>query len=234
MLHARLRAAAGRDRIPTDGLIAHYTMDNVAGSTLVDEMGNYGGTISGSPAFNAGILGNAIDFSGNSGYIGSFGMTGVLLDGLSFWLYTPSSITSASPLEVHGTISTLDGFIGTGAVTTEFSGETLTVEVFSGSLSNFRAYYIKDTIPAGWNHIVMHWTGAGYEFSLNGSAVTTFIFNKGAGGPTGRLDLQHFQLGKRFNYSQFSTKKVDQVRVYSNAGAGLSVDEITALYNEGA
>lgn len=69
MLHHRLRAAAGArgsgggGGIPTD-YIAFYTMDNISGSTLVDETGAYDGTING-VAFSAGCSGQAAQFEGN-------------------------------------------------------------------------------------------------------------------------------------------------------------------------
>ena len=61
MMRRRMLAAAGRDRIPTDGLVAWYTMDNISGSTLVDEMGNYNGTIYGATP-GSGFL----DFDGTN------------------------------------------------------------------------------------------------------------------------------------------------------------------------
>lgn len=67
MLGPMLRAAAGNGGggIPTDGLIAHWTMDNIVGSTLVDEMGNYDATLEGSPTTTAGAAGVALVFDGD-------------------------------------------------------------------------------------------------------------------------------------------------------------------------
>lgn len=66
MIHSRLRAAAGnRGSIPTDGLVAHYTMDNISGSTLVDEMGNFDGTIYNASQV-AGAVGQALQFQGST------------------------------------------------------------------------------------------------------------------------------------------------------------------------
>lgn len=66
----RMRAAAGnRGEIPTDGLVAWYTMDNISGSTLVDEMGNYNGTINGSPTQVSGLIGQALSFDSTGDYV---------------------------------------------------------------------------------------------------------------------------------------------------------------------
>lgn len=231
----RLRAAAGRARIPTDGLIAHYTMDNISGSTLVDEMGNYDGTLVNSPAFTPGIIGNAIDFDGNSGYAGSFGMTGVLLDAFSFWIYAPEEITSATATAYHfGTLSTLAGYAAIGPASSAYNDETLSFLFFGATLSDRSFYYIKDTLPLGWNHVVFNWDGSTYKISLNGTERTTFHHTEGTGEPSGRVDLEYLTLGKRYNYEQHSTLQLDQARIYSNSGLGLDASEISALYNEGA
>src|SRR5690554_7200851 len=65
MLHHRLRAASGAQQnggggIPENGLLAHYTMENISGGTLIDETGNYDGTIYGA-TIGAGYL----DFDGS-------------------------------------------------------------------------------------------------------------------------------------------------------------------------
>lgn len=52
----------GGGGIPLNGLIAWYTMDNITGSTLIDEMGNYNGTIYGAAPV-AGVVDNALDFT---------------------------------------------------------------------------------------------------------------------------------------------------------------------------
>lgn len=53
--------------IPSD-FIAHYTMDNISGSTLVDEAGNYDGTITGAVTAT-GNDGDALYFDGTNDYV---------------------------------------------------------------------------------------------------------------------------------------------------------------------
>lgn len=94
MLHNRLRAAAGnRDGIPTDGLVAWYTMDNISGSTLVDEMGNYDATIDGATQV-VGVDGQALSFDGSNDKVTSLGYVSGDTDmAWSFWFKTTQTST---------------------------------------------------------------------------------------------------------------------------------------------
>lgn len=218
--------------IPTDGLAAHWTMDNIVSTTLVDEQGSYDGTISASPSFNAGVIGDAVDFNGNSGYLGSFGMTSVTLSAISMWIYITSPVTSASAFNLMGTIATLHGLFCTGSWSVVPTNETLSFSFHGPSVSDLKVYYIRDNIAAGWHHVVLNWTGSSYEISLGGAQKTTYTATNGSGYPAGQVTLQYLQFGKRFSVSQYTDYKFDQVRVYDRGSAGLYADEINALYNE--
>ncbi|SEQ24826.1 Concanavalin A-like lectin/glucanases superfamily protein [Amphritea atlantica] len=54
--------------IQLTGLYAHWTMDNIDGTTLIDEMGNLNGTIHGAISV-PGFHGNALSFNGNGDHI---------------------------------------------------------------------------------------------------------------------------------------------------------------------
>lgn len=55
--------ATSRPRTSTANLLSHHTMDNISGSTLVEELGNHDGTIVGAVAAT-GQVGNGLDFDG--------------------------------------------------------------------------------------------------------------------------------------------------------------------------
>lgn len=54
--------------IPTDGLVRHYTGDNVSGTTLIDETGGGNATLVNGPTVVAGYNGNAIQYDGTNDY----------------------------------------------------------------------------------------------------------------------------------------------------------------------
>lgn len=64
-LHHALRAAAG-DTVPitSNGLIAHWSMDNIGVSILVDETGVYDAALEGGWSQVAGVDGQALNFDG--------------------------------------------------------------------------------------------------------------------------------------------------------------------------
>lgn len=76
--------------VPTDGLICHYTMDSVVGSTLYDETGNYNGTINGAVQVD-GHIGLALNFDGiDDGAIANIGTTSGPIT-YSFWFAADST-----------------------------------------------------------------------------------------------------------------------------------------------
>lgn len=58
---------------PSTDLYVHYTMDNLSGSTVIDEQGNYNLTATNSPSVVSGHEGNAFDFNGTNQYLADTG-----------------------------------------------------------------------------------------------------------------------------------------------------------------
>lgn len=53
--------------IPTNGLVTHLTMNNVSGTTIIDETGNYNGTITGATQVD-GIVDKCMYYDGSNDY----------------------------------------------------------------------------------------------------------------------------------------------------------------------
>jgi len=66
MALARFCQPALEPGIPVEGLVAHYTMDDVSGSSLLDVSGNGNHGDINSGTFVPGLMGNAISFPGGS------------------------------------------------------------------------------------------------------------------------------------------------------------------------
>lgn len=58
---------------PSTDLYIKYTMDNLSGSTVIDEQGNYNVTATNSPSVVSGHEGNAFDFNGSNQYLANTG-----------------------------------------------------------------------------------------------------------------------------------------------------------------
>ncbi len=72
-----------------NGLLSHYTMDNISGTTLFDETGNYDGTLVGTEATQVdGYLGKALSFGGAGSVTTT--LLGLADMSLSFWLNVPT------------------------------------------------------------------------------------------------------------------------------------------------
>ena len=220
MLHAMLRAAAGRDRIPTDGLIAHYTMDNVIGSTLIDETGNYDGTITG-----ATQTGEYLSFDGvndkvvMSGTVTPFGaLTGL---SVSFDWYWPSSASFDTFGSIIGNLKTsdssndYDGF----AIQTLTAGEVRWFG-FGSDSADVNSYIITQD---QWVKIVAIWDGTGLYFVRDNSwsSRTALAVND-------MTTTEELTFGKLPYSSLYSPGRLKNVRVYDRA---LSAAEVTAIYN---
>jgi len=232
MLGPMLRAAAGNagGGIPTAGLIAHYTMDSISGSTLTDDVGNYDGTIYGATQV-PGKIGNALSFDGND-YVSTSGFSGPV-NAISFWVYSDSPRTSASSAEIVLDFDDTDddqAQITLGASTSHATDETLLLGDGSGG-AGFGRTYIKDTIPAGWSHIVINWNGSQYDIFVNGSQKTTYAGSDS--GHCGRFygNIDKLTLGRwgSGTYNRFLNGALDSMRFYS---VSLSDSDIAALYAE--
>lgn len=77
--------------------VAIWTMDNIVGSTVIDECGNFNATRHGGTSVIAGHIGNALLFNGTNGYLtcGNAIPTGDFL--ISAWVDTNQIITDSSP-----------------------------------------------------------------------------------------------------------------------------------------
>lgn len=233
MLHHRLRAASGARQnggggdIPTD-YIAFYTMDNISGSTLVDETGNYDGTIYGATT-TTGVIGDALSFDGvndyvkMSGTITPFGaLTGLAV---SFWWYWPRGASFDVYASIIGNLksggdsvgSDYDGF----AIQTISRGTIRWFGFGSGQAANNL-----HTIPLDqWVHCVAMWDGSGLIFVKNNVASARSPLTINDMGTTEELHI-----GKLPYAPLYAPGRVDLIRIYPRV---LTSSEITALYEEG-
>ena len=227
MLHHRLRAASGNfgRGIPTDGLVAWYTMDNIAGSTLVDEQGVYNGTINGAIS-GTGVIGQALDFDGVNDYVA---LSTVPDRGdnsqytLSVW-FRHTGAQSTSIVEQVFSFGNSIGFSYSHS-SAVFRGAVFTRNS-SGSFASSGNKVIAGDV---WVHLVVVCNGGTITPYFDGVPSSALAWNGTYGTPTFsgmRLGCGGDSGGVPIN---FFNGKIDMVRLYNRA---LSQEEVTALYEE--
>lgn len=231
MLHNRLRAASGNlgDGIPTNGLVAWYTMDNVSGSTLVDEQGSFDGTISGASQAS-GYIGQGLSFDGVNDNVNSMGNP--ITSGsfaISFWVKGTAADRRIVDLGrgtggpgtvagVHTKLFLSDYFVvddGAGGSIVMSSGdpEGAPPNNGAGSFTHVIAMFDDNTKTASY-----YTDGVLWRSVTNGSlGSVTYTHQAVLGANANGLS------------TQFLNGTLDQVRIYSRT---LNADEIESLFNE--
>lgn len=140
--------------VPTSGLISHWTMDNVSGSTLIDEQGNFNGTIVGATQVN-----DYLEFDGAGDYV-DLGVLGLDDATITFWVYLDSIPSGAEQFPI------LSNWVGgsTSAYMTDvfdgslrwltYSGTELYSRTFSPSALNWyfiSIYSVEGEMGMTWN-----------------------------------------------------------------------------------
>lgn len=206
-----------------------YTMDNISGSTIVDESPNaQNGTISGATT-TTGKLDNALNFDGVNDYI-DVGTTYVNNEGsISLWaarigdFYEPllskgNSITATNNMALQ--------YMDSGAV--RF--------LVQASPSN-AIIYTQNTWPVdpnAYNHIVLTCNGSTWKVYVNGvlqpltaeqAGNTGWWFDNVSGGENVYIGRNNYTSG-----DFYAETKIDQIRLFDRE---LTADEVVSLYHEG-
>jgi len=196
--------AANRKSYPGSGTI----WTDLSGS-------NNNGIFSQTPTF----ANNAITFSPTTATMGNSGNTNSYMYSCEFWINLPNTITSASaPTNFFNYDTFSQGYCTFGASTGFVTGETLTFVSYISSV-----YYrtaIKDSISAGWNHIVFNWETTNYQFYINNSPKTMYNGDGGAYAHVPLIYLNNFFI----NYAG----DISSVKVYNRT---LTSAEITQNFN---
>jgi hypothetical protein len=202
-------AFIGTANYPSSGLVAHYTMDNVTGTTLTDDFGANDGTISGAVQV-AGVpgLGRALRFDGVDDNVDTTLALSAARYTFSCWFRKASATASNQSMLFSGGFgSDIDGLmIGTEVFATATpqinittAPITLNSVYLNGALSSNGASLELDT----WYHIVVDAT------------IST-------------IDGGSHYIGSNNNNSNNFHGDIDDVRIYDRA---LTETEIEYLYN---
>ncbi len=208
---------AGPTSTPTgtptaSSLVAAYSFDENAGSTLIDRSGNnHNGTLVNGPTWTAGMYGTALSFDGSNDYvtIGDVDLTGSFT--VSFWA-TADNLTSGC----HGSavmksldygLEICDGYI-LGQVGTGSTG-------FDSAMG----YTIPQT--GVWKYYTLTYDGTTARLYVDGTLSASRARSHGS-------NNNSLLIGSWDTGSEFYDGLIDEVRIYSRA---LSQAEIQADMN---
>lgn len=204
MLHHRLRAAAGNKGggggIPQSGLLIHYTMDNISGSTLIDESvnGNDGNIVG--PTIETGYL----DFDGTNDRVDVTGFD-VKRQSLAYF-------ADITPDVIGENDSVVDDINGFGAAFFRFQSGSIYFYIWNGS--TYRTLIHPVTAGNRYKIVAQHDSVDGSELWVNGVLVDsdltpwTVVY---AGSESGRrlgatyaLQTGRFYDGKFWEFAEYN------------------------------
>ena len=191
---------------------AYYKMSDATDSTL----NGYNGTPT-NVNFNVqGKFGNAGEFNGSSSLLDASGFNITGDRSISFWVKNNSSANGAAVLNTCNT-----GSSGTQGILVRVD-TSVNKYYLSVSPPASPTPYIGDT-SSDWVHIAVVDDSTNYKLYYNGSYVTQTPVQ------TTREQLSKLRLGKRFDFTQYFSGSIDQIRIFSSA---LTAANVTSLYNE--
>jgi alpha-tubulin suppressor-like RCC1 family protein len=203
--------------------LVRYHLDETAGTTVADAMGNINATLSGatSPPSATGIIGRAYDLDGSNDVIG---VTSATLQGLtqytfSAWIYSPSAGASHYIYDSRDTGSN-------GVRLWRTSARALSMTLGTGG-----SFSTTETVPDNaWTHIAFSYDTATLAeppvIYINGVAATQASFTAPSANtaPTGIL-----QFGLQIGGTLPNPGIFDDIRIYPQI---LNSDQIAILYND--
>lgn len=195
-------------------LIAHWSMDEGSGVTVADatDFGNDATFDNGTPIWTTGVLGNALEFDGNSDVRTDANFDPPEIGSVAFWYRSAATPTGTERLlgatgdwEIHTRAD--------GTIFCDLAGST------SGSFSTGTGALS----PGTWRHLaaIYNTVDDTYQLYLDGTFVSSGAFNSEDESAT------RFALGTRNGSSQRFNGALDDVRVYNYE---LTATEVASLF----
>ena len=209
--------------VPASGLIAYYTMDNISGATLIDQVGNYNGTITGAVQ-TVGKFGQALLFNGSSDFVDCGSLVGSTLVGdftISLWVKTSEPDDGVYLAKYNSAPSFFE--IGRATVGSCFYVRHPNLD---GTDVLLKDSATTESYGSNFVNVVMLRSGSTTSIIVNNAtkAATTTTRSTASSGHNLQFGARSFP-GAR----EFGQGAIDQIRIYNRA---LSTAEIAQLYNE--
>lgn len=224
MLHHRLRAVAGNvdGGVPVDGLIAWYTMDNISGTTLLDEQGSYNGTIVGATQV-PGVLGQAMNFDGINDRIRINPSPIAALFSVSLWLKKNDDVIGWLVSMRNNETTQKDWQITQGG---GYRGNALTAGLWNNSGTIYEVDFTDSAPDTNYHHVCLVVGSGMIKAYFDGVESDSLAYSGTIAGRANVLELGAWVAPVS---PYFKACDIDQFRFYNRA---LSQEEVMSLYNE--
>lgn len=216
------------------GLVGYWNVDEGRGTTAFDHsVGAHNGTLTSSPTWTTGKLGQAITFGAANNYV-STSAPWPSSGSISMWVYPTTYADWISPggWKTDPNVST-DGYMLIDEGGNGTPGKwRFVARPNVGGASEAGVTASASITQNTWQHIIGTW-------SLSGTTYTIHLYVNGVDqgsatwtGTPGASGMGSFNFGKSGDYADNYFKgKVDDVRIYNRA---LPLSEVKALYNRTA
>jgi len=210
-------------------LVSYWNFD----SNLNDSLGNYNLTNNGTESVT-GIINNGRDFvSADEDTMYNYDFNDTVY-ALSIWFKPKTQITAGGTTQrliAFRTTATNQRFLNFGDSTILATDETL--NILTGTSSDYGRTYIRDTISADWHHLVISWDSVNskYKIYLDGVEKTTYAGSGSAGHAVLLDNTNCIGMGNIFgSSSSHLNMTIDEAGIWSRA---LTSSEVSELYNGG-
>ncbi|MCZ6887630.1 MAG: DNRLRE domain-containing protein [Gammaproteobacteria bacterium] len=210
-----------------DGSVAHWKLDEVAGSVAADSVGAYDGALTSSPAWVPGAIDGGLDFDGIDDYVdaGAFDVSGSGLT-LMAW-FNAQTIAPNDPRF----ISKADGTNASDAwwqlsTTDVGSDRYLRMRIKAGGITTTFADSTVILTPGRWTFVVGTYDNASGDMKLyvDGSEVASGIH--AAGGPLDTDPGVSVAIGANGTAERFFDGVLDDARVYDRAVTATAIEDL--------
>ena len=203
---------------PTD-MEVYFTGDNVTGSTVIDEQGNYNGTIFGSVTQVAGQVGQAFNFPGSADYIRmdhAF-WSSISEFTIACWIKTTSQGTWISKIR--------DPYSTTGLIFFRSISDQSDFRVGNTSTLSTGINFVTNVRDGNWHHVVCTYSASGHKLYVDGALDSSSAEYIGALSFTA---TSYWNIGRDGRGQDDFNGQVDDIRFYDYELTGA---EILGLYN---
>ena len=213
-----------------NGLVGHWTLDGptISGTTVKDVSGQgNNGTMVGSPAPVAGVMGQALSFNGTSQYVtlpGSIDSSLTNAITVSFWVKANGSSFQQDNCLVTGQfLSGIVQYFVCGNWDQGGLPSNIGTGFYNGSFHGFNQ--VGSFLFGKWTYITSSYDGTTMKLYING-----VLNNSGSFGIALPASTNGWYIGRRWDFVELLNGSIDDVRIYNRA---LSAAEVQQLYDLG-
>lgn len=175
---------------------------------------------------NKGVL----TFNGTNNYIDISSDNSGTVSCVDIWMYNFNSISGDGAIGGPSTYQTLCGWNLTQSPGISLGGWTggMTNETIHIWSSGSAGTYIRDTISAGWHHVVFNWNGSSYDIWVDGTKRTTYAHTT-SGHAAQLTDVSSYRFGGNVSAGYYFNGQLGPIKVYDSVA--LTDTEILNNFN---